>query len=123
MATRCNIIVKGKSCDKNVKAIIYRHWDGYPSCTGVELQDLLNKQSADYINFDLFVNGLIIHESKSYEYSSSIHGDIEYLYTIDLTKRKIYVQTVGYDWEKSVQIFHKKQELEKALKSFEKEVK
>lgn len=75
MATRCNIIVKDKSCDKNVKAIIYRHWDGYPSCTGVELQDLLNKQSADYINFDLFVNGMITHESKSYEYTSSIHGD------------------------------------------------
>lgn len=117
MATRCNIIVKGKSCEKNVKALIYRHWDGYPSCTGVELQDLLNKQCADYIYFDGFVNSMI-KEGDTYEYSSTIHGDIEYLYTIDLTKRKIYVQTVGYDWEKSEQIFGKKQELEKALKSF-----
>lgn len=117
MATRCNIIIKGKSCGKNVKVIIYRHWDGYPSCTGKELQDLLNKQSADYIYFDGFVNSMI-KEGNTYEYSSTIHGDIEYLYTIDLTKRKIYVQTVGYDWEKSEQIFHKKQTLEKALKSF-----
>lgn len=117
MATRCNIIIKGKSCGKNVKTMLYRHWDGYPTCTGVELMELLNKQTSDCIYFDGFINSMI-KEGNTYEYSSTIHGDIEYLYTIDLTKRKIYVQTVGYDWEKSVQIFGKKQALEKALKSF-----
>lgn len=117
MATRCNIIIKGKSCGKNVKTMLYRHWDGYPTCTGVELMDLLNKQTSDCIYFDGFINSMI-KEGNTYEYSSTIHGDIEYLYTIDLTKRKIYVQTVGYDWEKSEQILHKKQALEKALKSF-----
>lgn len=59
MATRCNIIIKGKSCGKNVKTMLYRHWDGYPICTGVELMDLLNKQTSDCIYFDGFINSMI----------------------------------------------------------------
>ena len=112
MATRCNVIVKGKSCGKNVKAILYRHWDGYPSVTGEDLLEKLNSCCNGEIYFDSFVNSLI-KESTEYEYTSQIHGDIEYLYEIDCCKRTIKVMEVGYDSETMKQTFGKKQDVKK----------
>ena len=72
MGTRCNI--KIESGDTTLW--IYRHWDGYPAETGVDLaRKLVNVKSAGE-----FVAKLL--KDDAYEVTTSQHGDIEYLYTI-----------------------------------------
>ena len=82
MSTRANITInKGES-----KIILYRHYDGYPTVTGI---DILNK-----IKRNTDTNGLVsdlLSESyeggkKVYEITNEIHGDIEYDYEINVPK-------------------------------------
>lgn len=119
MATRCNIIIKGMEFNKKTSVMLYRHLDGYPSVTGKELLDKLNgyiSTNADSkIYFDSLVNNLLKSKDGKYEYSSQMHIDIEWLYTIDLTKNKIYVQSVDVDWSTGIIKLGKKTLLEKIL--------
>lgn len=115
MSTRANIVIK----DADSKLIFYKHSDGYPEGTLPLLETFLNRvkdgtyrdnvsQSAGnliLIGYDDFFksgdNNLDISMRKSYSWkcgsiepTTCIHGDIEYLYTIDLVKKTIKVKAV-----------------------------
>lgn len=104
MSTRANIIIK----DNYDKLYFYRHSDGYPEGTLPTLNNYvaaINKgnirqnvpQSAGWLI-------LIGHEEYgadkdtwkvgAYEPTMSIHGDIEYLYIIDLSKSPVSVEVL-----------------------------
>ena len=72
MSTRANVILK----KGNRKIYLYRHCDGYPSGLGKELKECINKDPIETI-FNIF-------ENTGVELTNGIHGDIEYLYTVDL---------------------------------------
>lgn len=123
MSTRSNVIVK----DSNSKQLFYRHSDGYPSCTGVDLaafvQGYLDGSMRD--NVGQSAGWLILRghfEDKgalkmsptpdkedhfsgwkvgAYEPADEIAGDIEYLYIIDLDKKQLTVKVpkAGF-WDK-----------------------
>jgi len=76
MGTRCNIKIK----TGDTTLWIYRHWDGYPAETGVDLATkLVNVKSANE-----FITKLI--NDDAYEVTTEQHGDIEYLYNIKFSK-------------------------------------
>lgn len=115
MSTRCNIIVKAKGN----KITLYHHWDGYIEGVG---QDLVNKlkpffDSNNKCYWSDVVNMLVKNkEDEGYEITSRIHGDIEYLYTIDTDKKTIKVQTVGYGINYEQKFFRKKDVLKELYK-------
>jgi len=122
MSTRCNIIVKAKG----KKITLYHHWDGYPEGVG---QDLVNKLQKVFDN-DYFclwthiVNKLVKdREDEGYEITTGLHGDIEYLYTIDTDKKTLKFQSVGYekDGDEWKQTFSKKYDVVKELEKLHKE--
>ena len=76
MGTRCNIKIE----TGNTKLWVYRHWDGYPAETGVDLaRKLVNVKSSKE-----FINKLL--NDDAYEVTTGQHGDIEYLYNISFSK-------------------------------------
>ncbi len=80
MATRSNIkIVTGET-----ELWIYRHWDGYPEVTGVDVATKLEESKT----MTQFVSSLLNDKNErgdhQYEVTTEMHGDIEYLYTIDV---------------------------------------
>lgn len=117
MSTRCNIIIKRKG----YKAILYHHFDGYLEGVG---QDLVNKLSdVQNWNWDDIANCLLKdRHDDGYELTSCIHGDIEYLYTIDVEKQTIKYQTVSYDYNNNwKQSFSKKRDVVVDLAKLRKE--
>ena len=86
MSTRCNVIVELKT--KNV--ILYRHHDGYPECTGRQLKEIVRNVKSEkgttrqILSYLKSLKRKLYHgqEARLYEDTDSIHGDIEYLYTI-----------------------------------------
>ena len=70
--TRANIILK----KEENKVYLYRHCDGYPSELGQDLEEAIDSTLEDTILNILNIPGI--------EITDSIHGDIEYLYTVNL---------------------------------------
>ena len=89
MSTRCNVIVKDCTIQNGVKkenwqVKLYHHHDGYPEGVGKDLTNFINKLEDDFYVEDV-VNGLLKNEKdKGYKWCNSLHGDIEYLYTIEM---------------------------------------
>lgn len=81
MSTRANITInKGET-----KIILYRHHDGYPTETGI---DILNKIKRNKTTIGL-VSDLLSEsygDRNVYEIASEIHGDIEYNYEITVPR-------------------------------------
>ncbi len=114
MSTRCNVIIK----DQDSELIFYRHSDGYPSCIIPSLEKLMGWLKSDLIrdNVSQFSGWLIRlgaseYEAPSepsggfagwkvgaYEPTTAIHGDIAYLYVIDLVDKKIYIDGQDYEY-------------------------
>lgn len=116
MSTRANIIIQ--SGDE--KLWFYRHSDGYPEITEKSLEvfmgwlrsglirDNLGQASGWLIilgHTEYNVGAIPSDESRpgmgwkvgAYEPTTGQHGDIEYLYTIDLVKKKLsYKELRGY---------------------------
>lgn len=118
MSTRCNVIIK----DGCTKIILYRHSDGYPDCTGEDLKDFVKDYTNGSMRLDAMQSAgwLILRghseytkeDGKSltlkpdpkdrfsgwkcgaYEPTDQIHGDIEWLYTIDLEKQELTFKDV-----------------------------
>ena len=116
MSTRANIVLK----DGNEKLFFYRHSDGYPEGTMPTLEMFSNyiKKGAIRNNISQAAGWLILigageygggevvstvpdlendfHGWKvgAYEPTTGIHGDIEYLYTIDVDTGDIKVEEV-----------------------------
>jgi hypothetical protein len=108
MGTRANIVIK----DNDSQLIFYRHYDGYPEHTLPILQELVDwvkvgrlRNNVSQFAGWLIVRGAIENEAiktlseddffpndwkvGTFEPTTSIHGDIEYLYTIDLKKLSV----------------------------------
>lgn len=102
MSTRCNVIIK----DDYTTLYFYRHSDGYPDCTLESLKEFVKGYTEKRLRLDAMQSAgwLIIHgqleygtlptdwKVGAYEPTSDTHGDIEYLYTIDLDKRELFYQ-------------------------------
>lgn len=105
MGTRCNVVIKKSTRNGNSIVTeyqqVYRQSDGYPIKTGRILQKFVHEQ---------FVGDLFMQQSPKdfaiklnerdckfeIEESICLHGDIEYLYVIDLNKKDIRCYSV--DW-------------------------
>lgn len=102
MSTRANIIIK----DNYNKLFFYRHHDGYPETTLKSLEGFMSYYGKKFRNSVMQSAGwLILWGAKEYETSfesddwkvgayeptTGIHGDIEYLYVIDLNLNRIFV--------------------------------
>jgi len=121
MSTRANVIIK----DSYVKLYFYRHSDGYPEGTLPTLKKFMLwvkekkiRQNATQSSGWLIIIGAEEYNQEknktlesfnpannfsgwkvgAYEPTDNIHGDIEYLYVLDLEKIKIKVKEVcGFD--------------------------
>lgn len=99
MSTRANIIIS----DEFEKLYFYRHSDGYPEHTFEDLKEFCNEYKIGRLrnNASQSAGWLVIRGHKeywskpedmkymkwkvgAYEPTSELHGDIEYLYLIDL---------------------------------------
>ena len=100
MSTRANIIIR----DQNTTLYFYRHSDGYPSSTGEDLKEFCKGYAKNFrANAPQSAGFLILHgagpsqdgindrcnklydwKCGDYEPTDSIHGDVEYVYVIDL---------------------------------------
>lgn len=110
MSTRANIIFK----QYEETLYFYRHSDGYPETAGEDLKEFVKgytegkmrnnvSQSAGHLIIR-GQRGFLGHEWKvgSYEPTTCIHCDIEYLYVIDLNKRVLEIRECGIGfWDKS----------------------
>lgn len=104
MSTRCNIIVQ----DENTKYTLYHHWDGYPEYVGLCLYDgLYEKIKKGGLYAEQVVNMLLkgkIDNDDGYELTTGLHGDIEYLYIIDLTFKTLTCYSVR-NWEGGLEVY------------------
>ncbi len=93
MATRCNIVIKRGEDE----ILIYRHWDGKPTVTGVELLKICQDS-----NYDIFGIIQFMARDGQYELTQHKHGDAEYEYTIDIDRKEITAFQIPYEiWIKS----------------------
>tara|TARA_Y100000385_G_C13009257_1_gene600898 strand:- start:584 stop:976 length:393 start_codon:yes stop_codon:yes gene_type:complete len=100
MSTRANILIK---CGEN-QIWLYRHFDGYLSETGYNLASILaNSKSFNGFLYELlnqkYEPNIHRQSQKVYEFTSGMHGDIEYLYTLEFSNKtrfsvKFTVETV-----------------------------
>lgn len=116
MSTRSNIVIKklNKETNELDYCQLYHHHDGYPEGVGAELQEILNEvlgkskeEQAEILATPLSLGNYIEILDTSYENETRtddlngrklwLHGDIEYLYTIDLDKKTITCYEV-YVW-------------------------
>lgn len=101
MSTRCNIRVLSKKYDKSF--MLYHHHDGYPSGVGMDLKTFLDKK--EYWSAYDISNKLIkgIHSEmyerldEGYYITSSMHGDVNYLYLIDCDNKQLKCYYVPWD--------------------------
>lgn len=123
MGTRCNVIIK----DEDSELIFYRHSDGYPECTGENLKEFVQLYTKGLLRNNVMQSAgwLIIHghfdedykpktsgqpdsdgfsgwKVGAYEPTSSLHGDVEYIYIIDLTEMTLTCRVpkgMGFFWD------------------------
>jgi hypothetical protein len=106
MSTRCQVIVK----DSYEEVWLYHHWDGYPSSMGPLLVDFVSHiRRGDYRdNVEQSVGWLIVNNRpieghdqwKASDFepcSPRMHGDIEWLYRVDVEALTIEMCAIEYD--------------------------
>ena len=87
MSTRANVVIK----TQHDKLWFYRHSDGYPEGAMPTLQKFIGwvrEGKSGYAKLDT-IKDLPDWKVGSIEPTTRIHGDIEYLYVIDLDKKTI----------------------------------
>jgi hypothetical protein len=85
MSTRANITIN----NGDSKIILYRHYDGYPTNTGIDILNRIkrSKHISDLVSdFLTATMDWMTSPKKLYEITSEIHGDIEYDYEIKVPK-------------------------------------
>jgi hypothetical protein len=86
MSTRANILL----VEMGNHLWMYHHWDGYSSWLGKKLMEKMEKHQKDYADIFDIANELIKDkDDDAYEITPRRHGDIEYLYVINITDRSI----------------------------------
>lgn len=113
MGTRCNIKITD---DYGGELWFYRHSDGYPDCVMTTLEPLMDKLREGLLrdNVGQFGGWLIVIGNKeynrtrglptkrgfstwkcgAYEPTTGQHGDIDYLYHIDLSRKSLMFRRV-----------------------------
>ena len=119
MSTRANIVITD---ERGNKLFFYRHSDGYPEGAMPTLEKFMSwvkegkiRNNVGQASGWLIMLGNLEYEQKNeptndgysgwkvgaYEPTPYIHGDIEYLYHLDLEKQTITTHTSNFDsWEK-----------------------
>jgi len=125
MSTRTNVILQNDDC----KVILYRHCDGYPEETGVDIYKKV-KDAVDggkYSAYGALLESFLAERYKAeesisgkekavYEITDSIHGDIDHLYKVEVFRTYKYSEEreanvfAGYD----AVIFHSEIDKERA---------
>lgn len=98
MSTRANIVVK----DSNSEHTIYHHCDGYIAGVGKELKTFIDKNyKPDSRSADEFCKQIEDWDS-SYEYDDcGVHGDVEYIYYVNISTDTVVVSVEGMHYEKT----------------------
>ena len=91
MSTRCNVIIREHS-GKFFQ--LYHHHDGYPEGVGTDLEDYIEQMDNEFLVDGKKFSDFLCDPKRDdeYEYEGTNiypHGDIEYLYIVDLQKREI----------------------------------
>lgn len=81
MSTRCNVLFEVPEIGLSI--YIYRHHDGYPEETGVDLLGM----AVEAKDAEAFLT--LILGSKAYELTNGVHGDIQHFYVLRFTKRGV----------------------------------
>lgn len=93
MATRANIKIIGS----NETVYLYKHNDGYPDGLGNDLKQFITDYGYFSYNYYPFTYKLL----KTYpdiKETNSIHGDISYLYVINLRKKTLECFKCQYEY-------------------------
>lgn len=96
MSTRANIIIN--DYDSNSSVILYSHCDGYPEGVGKNLCDIIYNYESTHLkckSFGIFLD-IIRSNDFHYEITDDIHGDIEFLYIVNLYPTENYNQVFCY---------------------------
>lgn len=109
MSTRANIVLQ----EKGYTLWLYHHSDGYPSYLGRKLMQIMEKHKKDdgFDIFDIANEMFKDKEDDGFEITKGQHGDIEYLYLIDIQDKEIaclrpdesLLKRVKYNSDKDIQ--------------------
>lgn len=84
MGTRANV----KIVDENETVWIYRHYDGYPSAVLPDLKGFVEElKENNIVNAEEASSYLLANDN--YENTDQQHGDIEFLYTVNVKDRSV----------------------------------
>lgn len=112
MSTRANIVL----IEKENTLWLYHHHDGYPSYLGWKLMQIMEKYKEDCFNIFDIANAMFKDkEDDDFEITKGQHGDIEYLYSIDIQNKKIsclrpdesLLKSVKYNSDTDIQDWYK----------------
>ena len=97
MSTRANIILE----EMGNHLWLYHHFDGYPSNLGEYLMKFMEtKHKKDYADIYDIANELFKDKDDAgFELTQRRHGDIEYLYVINIENKTIECIEVGFGTE------------------------
>lgn len=97
MSTRANIVLE----EMGNHLWLYHHFDGYPSYLGENLMKFMStKHKKDYANIHDIANELFKDKDDTgFELTSQRHGDIEYMYIINIENRTIECIEAGFGTE------------------------
>lgn len=104
MATRANIKIIGDS-----EIFLYKHFDGNPNYLGEDLKRIMsNILIFSPSNYNGLAKVIMQHCRGNIEYCDKEHGDISYLYVIDLNIKDMYVYKVNYKYDNDNPLKYKK---------------
>ena len=130
MSTRSNTVIK--DMETGTEAYLYRHFDGYISGAGVEQVGYVNlmEKEMQHPTIDA-VEDWYIKNGEGYEETSGIHGDVEYIYVLELNgpkskfslrafETKLYAANGGKSAAKDKEVTDKLvEEVDRAMKAGE----
>ena len=100
MSTRCHVIVQRTENGEMKKHYIYRHYDGYPEGAGKDLTSFLRENAEEFIKsgepLTTICKKLEDYDSRFYFEDCCIHGDEEYLYTVDFDNRTLLGERINF---------------------------
>lgn len=92
MSTRANIFIRDNYHDHD-KEVLYHHCDGYPKGVGRDLENILKKFGKEYpdaLLTKILVAEYICQSNSDFRITTPyMAGDAEYIYEIDLEKRRV----------------------------------
>lgn len=121
MSTRANVIIK----DAHTELYFYRHSDGYPECTGANLRRFVEGYKAGFMRDNaaqsagwLIIDGHVEYLAQfkqgftgiptadrfsgwkvgAYEPTTQLHGDVEYVYIVDLEAMTLSCRETGNNY-------------------------